>query len=636
MRFASPILPRTNRLFVVGLALGLLVCPPAAARERLSQDLQALRLVAGVEGRVDVIVRLSREVRAEHAERLRGRGAEAVRELRGIRGLAATVPVGALDALAADPDVLRISVDEPIHGATNIAVEAMGAWMVREVNGTDGTGIRVAVVDSGVAPVAALGAGPDRPLGRIAAWVDLVEPHRPSPVDPYGHGTHVAGIIAGAVQEVRDASGGRAYYGGVAPGAEIVSVRVLDHRGEGRTSDAIAGLEWVMDHAEELGIRVVNLSFGHPVREPADDDPLVIACREAWRAGLVVVTSAGNLGTTGLGSVSSPGNAPELLTVGALVDWDTAGRSDDTVATYSSRGPSRFDGFVKPDLLAPGDAIVSLRSPHSLLDRSFGENRVGSDSRGAASPTLFRLSGTSMAAASASGGVALLLALAPEMDPDSVKLTLMRTAEKRQESLWARGAGALDLAAAADQLLEGAAAATSPTAVVRGAGVGLTGVGGFAWEEIYGAAALWDLDLAWELLQEEPQGGELLWQVPPAEDTAEPVRWKRVPGPSPSSVVWQVDGESVVWQGKNGVLGPESVVWQGRGDLLTAESVVWQGRGDLLTAESVVWQGRGDLLAAESVVWQGRGDLLTAESVVWQGRDDPLRILILGEEGLEP
>jgi serine protease AprX len=580
---------RPGRVAALAAAAGLTVLPADAGR--LSRDLAALELVAGAEGEVDVIILYRRSPGPDHAARLREGGGSALRELRLVRGTAATVPVGRLRRIAEDPDVVGVSWDEAVAAATDIAVPALGAAAAREVLGADGTGIVVAVIDSGVAPGPGLGAAPENPLGRIAAWVDLVEPNRRSPSDPYGHGTHVAGIIAAAE------GGGSRLYGGVAPGAQIASIRVLDHEGRGRTSDVIAALQWAVDHAAELGIRVVNLSLGHPVREPAGTDPLVLACDAAWDAGLLVVASAGNLGREpdSLGTVSSPGNAAKLLTVGALADRDTARRSDDTVATYSSRGPTRFDGTVKPDLLAPGDSIVSLRAPHSLLDRSFPDNRVGSSSPGAADAGWFRLSGTSMAAAMVSGAAAVLLAAEPQLDPDTLKARLMRSAEKRDEAIWARGAGALDLLAALDDRGR-ADGSPSPRAAAEGAGIRLDdirtwGSGGWDPVAIYGPEALWDLDAAWERLQapEPDDEAPLVWQVPAPEDRGRGIRWERVPGPSPDSVIWQLRADSVIWQRD---LGPESVIWQG---LLQSESVIWQ-RGVTLTAESVIWQRGLDIL----------------------------------------
>src|SRR5262249_19308265 len=175
----------------------------------------------------------------------------------------------------------------------------------------------------------------------VVARIDLVDPTRQGGAladDPYGHGTHVAGIIAGR----RVPAPGGGWLGGLAPDARLVSLRVLDHKGAGRSSDVIAAIEWCVRHRSEYGIRVVNLSLGQPVADPAADDPLDRAGERAGRWGLVVVPAAGNAGMigSGYGMISSPANDPLSLAVGALDDRGTMSRLDDEAAVYSSRGPT--------------------------------------------------------------------------------------------------------------------------------------------------------------------------------------------------------------------------------------------------------------------------------------------------------
>src|SRR5262249_26552608 len=162
------------------------------------------------------------------------------------------------------------------------------------------------------------------------------------------------------------------YPGAIAPGANLINVRVLGADGTGLTSDAIAGIEWVIANRSKYNIRVINLSLGHPVTEPAATDPLCEAVADAVKAGLVVVVAAGNAGKSDdghmiLDGITSPGNSPLALTVGALNTFGTARRSDDAVTTYSSRGPTRFDLAVKPDVAAPGNKIISLQANGSFL-----------------------------------------------------------------------------------------------------------------------------------------------------------------------------------------------------------------------------------------------------------------------------
>jgi serine protease AprX len=196
-------------------------------------------------------------------------------------------------------------------------------------------------------------------------------------------------------------------------------------------------------------VRIINLSLGHPVAEPAATDPLCRAVARAVRAGLVVVVSAGNYGRTAtgapiLGGVTSPGNSPWAVTVGALDTAGTVDRGDDRVASYSSRGPTRFDFAVKPDVVAPGGGIVSLESPNSWLTARYPAWHVAGSGRNA----YYRLSGTSMSAAVVSGGVALLLADEPRLTPAQVKVALQTGAQFLPEAgLIGGGAGSVDFAA---------------------------------------------------------------------------------------------------------------------------------------------------------------------------------------------
>ena len=195
--------------------------------------------------------------------------------------------------------------------------------------------------------------------------------------DDYGHGTHVAGLIAA---DATLSPTGEPI--GVATGARLIILKALDASGAGRTSDVIAAIEFATANRVSLGIDVINLSLGHAIYEPAATDPLVQAVEAAARAGIVVVASAGNIGrnlTTGevgYAGITSPGNAPSAITVGALRTGDTVGRGDDCIAGYSSRGPSWYDAYAKPDLVAPGHALVSDASPGSTLFERYPQLRV--------------------------------------------------------------------------------------------------------------------------------------------------------------------------------------------------------------------------------------------------------------------
>ena len=186
---------------------------------------------------------------------------------------------------------------------------------------------------------------------------------------------------------------------------------MLDANGAGRTSDVLSAIEYAVTNRDALGLRVLNLSLGHPIFEPADRDPLVQAVEAAVRSGLIVVVSAGNFGclpqTTrcGYAGITSPGNAPSAITVGSLDTRNTTSRLDDEIPSYSSRGPSWYDGYAKPDIVAPGHRLVSTIGPASTL----GRDRTRQQQSAGPWLSYSRLSGTSMATAVASGAVALVL-----------------------------------------------------------------------------------------------------------------------------------------------------------------------------------------------------------------------------------
>ena len=211
----------------------------------------------------------------------------------------------------------------------------------------------------------------------------------------------------------------------------------------------LTGLQWVLDHKDQYGIRVLNLSLGHPVYESAESDPLVQMVDDLWDSGVVVVCSAGNSGRDGHGTITSPCNSRKVITVGAMNDRKTADITDDTVTTYSSRGPTRVDLVAKPDLLAPGNRIVSVRSPGSTLDLELPDNRVAGDPTKPWDVDYFELSGTSMAAPIVAGAATLMLEQEPSLNPGTVKARLMLSARKGAVGdPFATGAGALDILAA--------------------------------------------------------------------------------------------------------------------------------------------------------------------------------------------
>jgi serine protease AprX len=387
-----------------------------------------------------------------------------VRLLEGGSGVLA-VNSAELTDLASDALVDHISPDARVGLAMTVSNVSTGATQVR--TGTSGLlgllgaypavtgkGIGVAVLDSGIATHTA--------LKHVVASVNFVTGET-NAADEFGHGTHVAGIIGGAPTSVTNL-----YSGGIAPDANIINVRVLGANGTGLTSDVIAGMEWAIANRVRYNIRVVNLSLGHAVTEPSATDPLCEEVAKATSLGMVVVAAAGNAGKTAdghivLGGIASPGNSPFAITVGALNSWQTTNRSDDSVATYSSRGPTRYDLAVKPDLVAPGNKIVSLEANGSYLSANYSWMHVA----GSGTNAYARMSGSSMATPMVSGAVALLLQGTPTLGPAQVKLALQSGATYLpNDGLMAGGAGSANFWAS--RQIAGASGLTALTQALLG------------------------------------------------------------------------------------------------------------------------------------------------------------------------
>jgi len=264
---------------------------------------------------------------------------------------------------------------------------------------------------------------------------------------------------------------------GLAPGARLFSLRALQADGTGRASDVIMAIDWVIRNAKRKQIRVLNLSLGHPIYESYTTDPLCQAAAAAVRAGIVVVASAGNGGRlgSGFGTITSPGNHPDVITVGAMDDDDTAAREDDILARYSSKGPTLVDYVVKPDLVAPGTFIVSLRAPNSWIDVNHPESALKVTDYMTARGLNWMvgdyavMSGTSMAAPMVSAAAALMLQQDPGLSPATVKARLMASASKDEQMAFETGAGYLDVAAALKETGE-ASGSSSPTATLESDG----------------------------------------------------------------------------------------------------------------------------------------------------------------------
>ena len=353
-----------------------------------------------------------------------------------VNGFAAVVPSSAVARLERTPGVVSVADDrrlQPLAASysaydptsdlgsmysVSLMTGAQSYWKA----GFTGKGVDVALIDSGVVPVNGL-------AGRIVNGPDLSFESQASNLaylDSFGHGTHMAGIIAG-----------------MAPDARIVSVKVGDAHGATDVSQVIAAISWVVQHRSDNGldIRVLNLSYGTDSTQDTSTDPLCFAAEQAWKQGVVVVAAAGNAGFSSAGSLTSPARDPFVLAVGATDPNGTLAPSDDRVASFSSSGSSAGAHATgrSVDLVAPGSHIVSLRDPGSLIDQSFG-------STGLVTSDLFRGSGTSQAAAVVSGAAALVLQQRPSITPDQLKLLLSGSATKLSKSQnSAQGSGELNL-----------------------------------------------------------------------------------------------------------------------------------------------------------------------------------------------
>ena len=366
--------------------------------------------------------------------KLEQHGGKRVQPLGIVAGASGRISLDRLARLSRDSEVRYISLDSrlvpngtPFTGDMIDFARAVNASALWE-QGISGAGVTVAVLDSGVQSLPS-GIDPKR----IVAAVDLVTGRDPS-TDKGGHGTNVAGIIAGFDPSTS--------WSGIAPKSQIASVKVINDQGSALKSQVIRGIQWSVQNRRAYGIRIINLSLGAPAATSYKQDPLATAVEIAWHAGIVVVTAAGNAGP-GPGTIVGPGYDPFVITAGAIDMNATLPRADDMVAQFSSRGPT-IDSLTKPDVVAPGRKIVSSRVPNSFLEQMFPDRKAG---------TFIRLSGTSQAAAAVSGVVALMLSANPRLTPDQVKHQLKASASTLNGSdRNAAGAGYVNAAEATKSL----------------------------------------------------------------------------------------------------------------------------------------------------------------------------------------
>src|SRR2546425_10943134 len=378
---------------------------------KLSKDLDALK--GGHNGTtVDVIIQFNQTPTDAHHQKVQNKGGVLKTKLDVIKGAHYSVPADSLSALEDDPDVTYISPNRPLSGTSTLDYtrETVNAPVALQQWGLDGTGVGVAVIDSGVTAVGDLywWIPANQTYGSRVVYSQNFVPGTTETSDQYGHGTHVAGIIAGAGW-FSTGSNFTHTFKGIAPNANIINLRVLDQNGAGTDSSAIAAIQTAISLKSTYNIRVINLSFGRQVFESYTLDPLCQAVEAAWNAGIVVVAAAGNqgrsdsAGTDGYGTIAAPGNDPYAITVGAMKTANTPTRVDDTIASYSSKGPTAFDFVLKPDILAPGNQVVSLLSPYSQLPKNYPAvdvytpEYITNANKTNVSGAYMRLSGTSMA-----------------------------------------------------------------------------------------------------------------------------------------------------------------------------------------------------------------------------------------------
>jgi serine protease AprX len=379
---------------------------------------------------VPVIVQTSGD--ADAGALVTAAGGDVRGELGIIHAVAADVPADRLASLAAAPGLKWISLDGPVTStsrpagrgddggddAPDTGASLPASVYPQEINadrvragGDDGSGIAVAVVDTGIVKSADFGR-----RSRVVATFG-------GNGDGYGHGSHVAGLIAG------DGGSSDGRYTGVAPGADLVNVKVGDDAGAATISDVINGLAFVVANQDRLHIRVVNLSLSVDTPQSYTTDPLDAAVELLTFRGILVVAAAGNAGTAPDAVSNAPANDPFVLTVGAVDDRGTAATTDDTVPSWSGRGTTQ-DGFAKPEIYAPGRHLVSVLSPKSVLASQQPESIVGKH--------YLSLSGTSMAAGVTSGAAALVFAAHTDWTPGQVKTALVSGAKPVRGASYAR------------------------------------------------------------------------------------------------------------------------------------------------------------------------------------------------------
>jgi serine protease AprX len=491
-----------------------------------------------------------------------------------------------------------------------------------------GRGVTVALVDSGLPTIPEL--RPDSELndgtlvaddrrGRFLVYHDFTSRARRSQ-DPYGHGTHIAGTIAGSTLLDRADEG---YWNGVAPDVNLVVARALGADGSGSYVDTIAAIDWIVANKTRYNVRVLNLSLFAPVQSLYWADPLNQAVMRAWQSGLVVVTAAGNNGPDPQ-SVAVPGNNPYVITVGAYRSAAVSDSGADEVTQWSARGPTPDAGFVKPDVLAPGVRVISGLPRGSALAESAAEGRVVRrtvlDLAGTNSLVgLYQLSGTSMAAAEVSGLAALLLQQRPNLTNNQVKWLLARSARlavdaqtgQASYSTWEQGFGKVDASALLGYRGQ-VASANLRMDIARDLDSSANGqhyVGMTAYNPATGRYSV-------------PVSGNF---------TSTYFNWcgQFVPWPGSSGLgtcgstvpssgsTWS--GAGTAWSGAGTAWSGGGIAWSGGGTAWSGGGSTWSGAGTAWSGGGTAWSGGGSSWSGAGNAWSGNGSVWPGGGIAWSG-----------------
>jgi serine protease AprX len=572
-KFSHRAYSRVPLLSVACFVASALVAAPASAeggsgshRARLSADLadhlsvgsQAIRVI--VHGERSEVDALAARYNLQIARYLKS-------------GAVFLVNAGQLEALRQDDTQDHLSGDVRLQSSVDpTTAQSIGADQVwaglDSLPGLSGAGISVAVIDSGIdTRHAAL-------RRRVLVTRDFTGGDG---MDRFGHGTHVAGIIAGQAGRTLDTRDQR----GIAPDAYLLNLRVLGDDGSGSASDVIEAIDWTIEHRREYNVRIINLSLGAPVLQPYRDDPLCEAVERAVRAGLVVVVAAGNYGRTMdgrdvFGGIATPGNSPFAITVGAVDTQATAKRSDDTLAAFSSKGPTRYDLNIKPDVVAPGVRITSAESTDSYLAKTYAIRHVA----GSGVNAYMQLSGSSMAAGVVSGTAALLLEAKPSLTTRGTAAVLQLTSTFLPAAgLVGAGAGMINAAGAVELL----ATNQRPETTIGGEDVVASGIYTMstsamliaavdrmsndirtisASRRLAGETKLWGSSSDDQILWGTSSGGQILWGTA----TGDQILWGTATG---DQILWGTStGDQILWGTSTG----DQILW---GTTSSGDQILW-------------------------------------------------------------